>query len=71
MRGTVYAYYIYVIIFFLTLLGSLATVGGASAVGLPGKSVAGLGLAMLPQLLFVGWIAWVLQRCAALDRAAS
>ncbi len=66
MRGTIVAYYIYLILFIITLLTFVLGVGGASGSTM-GAVIVGLG--MLPGLLFVGWIAYVLKGCLDVQRS--
>ncbi len=67
MRGTIIAYYIYVILFIITLLSAIGVMGLGSIAG--PNVVMGIALGVLPSLLFVGWIAYVLKGCVDVQKA--
>lgn len=63
MRGTLVAYYIHIIIFFLISFGTLFSVHMAGTIGLPGQFILPFLGVVVPSLLLTGWVAWVLQGC--------
>lgn len=74
MYGATVAYYIYLILVIIMLIGTFVSVGAAalggaaagSLSGNPGTGFAAAGvvlLLMLPGLLFTGWIAFILGKC--------